>query len=105
MIRLVSCYDDMYTYPTAISPLCLFTGGASSEGDRAPAKRAKGDRPPGCRTSTRVPPPKQGQSSGGSGMTKKKSSGHKRKGKAIAASDDTVEHLIDFNTATAHISA
>ena len=98
----------MYTYPTAIFSLCLFTGGASCEGERVPSKRARSDRPEGCRTSTCVPPPKQGQPvgqpSGGSGTTRKKSSGTKRRGKSTAADDDSVEQVPDYNTASAHIA-
>jgi hypothetical protein len=67
--------DDMYTYPTAIPLIFLFTGG-SSEGYRGLANMGKTERPPGFRTSTRVPPKTGGQLSG-SGRASQQERGRK----------------------------
>ena len=95
----------MYTYPTAILALfCLFTGG-SSDDTRATAKRGRNERPPGCRTSTRMPS-KAAQSSGpgSSAGGRTKSVGKKRKGKGAVPDDDLVEKVPTYNIGTIHIA-
>ena len=95
----------MYTYPIAISPICLFTGG-SSDGGRAPAKRGKAVRPPGSRTSSRVPiKPRTTSDQPSTASGRGKSTGKRKKGKDAAPEDDLVEKLPEYNTATLHIAA
>ncbi|KAK1670539.1 hypothetical protein QYE76_058698 [Lolium multiflorum] len=79
--------------------------GGSSDGNQGVAKRGKNERPPGCRTSTRVPS-KAAQSSGpvSSAGGRIKTTGKKRKGKDAAQNDDLVEQQPNYNTGTVQIA-
>ncbi|KAK1653507.1 hypothetical protein QYE76_071312 [Lolium multiflorum] len=67
-------------------------------------KRARHERPAGCRTTSRVPPraPQDtgpGSSAGGRG----KKVGHKKKDKHAADKDDLIERVPQFNVGTTHL--
>ncbi|KAK1649002.1 hypothetical protein QYE76_066807 [Lolium multiflorum] len=72
---------------------------------RAAVKRGRNERPPGCRTSTRVPN-RAAQSSGpnNSAGGRKKTSGRKRKDKDEVPLDELVEKTPNFNIGTVQIS-
>ncbi|KAK1628491.1 hypothetical protein QYE76_002806, partial [Lolium multiflorum] len=100
------CYFDK-SYDNALFVPDVEMHGSSSGDDRGTvAKRGRPMRPPGCRTSSRVPSKApqttvQGSSTGG----RTKSFAKRKKNKQAAPDDDLIERVPDYNVDTVNVSA